>query len=183
MPLPLLISAVAALSVAADTSRVVTTPMMPTVMTTPVIGIHSRLVADSIVVEKSKHSLTLYQGGFAVRTYGVALGKQPQGDKVKRGDNRTPEGVFRIDFRNADSKYHRALHISYPDVEHLRRAAAMGVTAGGDVMIHGLPKGYETVGAAHREFDWTEGCVAVTNAEIEEIWSAIPDGTPIQIKP
>jgi len=166
-----------------DTTRSVVVPMMPTVVTTPVTGIRSRLVADSIVVVKSRRSLTLYQGGFAIRTYGVALGKQPQGDKLRKGDNRTPEGVFRIDARNADSRFHRALHISYPDVEHMRRSTALGVAPGGDVMIHGLPKGYEKLGPSHREFDWTEGCVAVTNDEIEEIWRAVPDGTPIQIKP
>src|SRR5262245_50501465 len=134
MPLPLLISVVTALSVASDSARTVKAPMMPTVATTPVIGIRSRLVADRIAVEKSRRTLTLYQGGFAIRSYGVALGKEPAGDKVKKGDNRTPEGVFRIDFRNADSKYHRALHISYPDIAHMQRATALGVAAGGDVM-------------------------------------------------
>jgi murein L,D-transpeptidase YafK len=184
MSLPLLISAITALLAGpADTTRGVIGITTPTVKSTPVTGIRSRVVADSVVVEKSRRTLTLYQAGFPVRSYGIALGKVPQGDKVQKGDGRTPEGLFYIDSRNPASKYHRSLHISYPDVAHRARANALGVEAGGDVMIHGLPKGYEKFGAQHREWDWTEGCVAVTNEEIEEIWRAIPDGTPIQIKP
>ncbi len=184
MPLPLLISVVTALSAfRADTTPTIAGIVMPTVITTPVTGIRSRLVADSIVVEKARHSMTLYQAGFPVRTYNIALGKQPLGDKVMRGDGRTPEGVFRIDARNPESKYYKSLHVSYPDAAHQKRAAALGVAAGGDIMIHGLPRGLEQVGAAHRDFDWTEGCVALTNDEIDELWRALPDGTPIQIKP
>ena len=184
MPLPLLIGAAAALLASPpDTTRGRIGIVTPTVLSTPVTGIRSRVFADSIVVEKGRRTMTLYHQGFPVRTYGIALGKEPKGDKVQQGDGRTPEGLFYIDSRNPGSKYHRSLHISYPDVAHMRRANALGVPAGGDVMIHGLPKGYEKFGAQHREWDWTEGCVAVTNEEIEEIWGAIPDGTPIQIKP
>ncbi len=140
-------------------------------------------MADSIVVEKSKRTLTLYLAGVPVRTYDVALGKQPAGDKVRIGDGRTPEGLFRIDFKNPQSKYHMALHISYPDAAHLQRANALGVSPGGDIMVHGLPPAFKNVGAAHRDYDWTEGCIAVTDEEIEEIWRAVPPGSPIQIKP
>jgi murein L,D-transpeptidase YafK len=118
-----------------------------------------------------------------IRSYLVALGQQPTGDKVRIGDNRTPEGLFHIEARNAQSRYHRALRISYPDSAHRARAHSLGVSPGGDIMIHGLPDRQAWVGAAHRDFDWTEGCIAVTNQEIEEIWSAVPVGTPIQIKP
>jgi len=166
-----------------DTSTARMSTVTPTISRTPVVGIKSTAIADSIVVEKSKHTLTLYHAGFPVRVYGVALGKEPTGDKVKIGDNRTPEGVYRIDFKNPQSKFHMALHISYPDAAHLQRANSLGVAPGGDIMIHGLPPAYKTVGAAHREFDWTEGCIAVTNEEIEEIWRAVPAGSPIQIKP
>jgi murein L,D-transpeptidase YafK len=184
MSLPLLVGAAAALFAShSDTTMVRASIVMPTVLRTPVTGVRSRLVADSIVVEKQRRTLTLFQAGFPVRSYAIALGKEPQGDKIRRGDGRTPEGLFYIDSRNPDSKYHRALHISYPDAAHMKRAIELGVAVGGDVMIHGLPKGYESFGAKHREWDWTEGCVAVTNEEIEEIWRAIPDGTPIQIKP
>ena len=99
------------------------------------------------------------------------------------GDNRTPEGLFHIAARNAGSLYHRSLKISYPDAAHRARARSLGVSPGGDIMIHGLPARQAWVGAAHRDFHWTEGCIAVTNQEIEEIWSAVPVGTPIHIKP
>jgi murein L,D-transpeptidase YafK len=183
MSLLLLLSVAALLASPADTTRGTFGVVMPTVTTRPVTGIRGRMIADSIVVEKSLRTMTLYAVGFPIRTYGIALGKEPKGDKVQKGDGRTPEGLFYIDSRNPSSKYHRSLHISYPDAAHMRRATELGVAAGGDVMIHGLPKGYESFGAQHREWDWTEGCVAVTNEEIEEIWSTVPDGTPIRIKP
>ena len=142
-----------------------------------------RVPADSIVVEKSHHRLSLYHHGVLLRSYLVALGQQPVGDKVRIGDNRTPEGLFHIETRNPASLYHRSLEISYPDAAHRARARSLGVSPGGAIMIHGLPARQAWVGAAHREFDWTEGCIAVTNKEIEEIWSVVPVGTPILIKP
>lgn len=141
------------------------------------------VVADSMVLDKSDRQLTLYFRGERVATYGVALGKNPVGDKNGRGDGRTPEGLFTIEGRNPQSKYHLSLRISYPDASHLERAAERGVSAGGDIMIHGLPSAFAMVGALHREQDWTEGCVAVTNKEIEEIWRAVPNGARILIKP
>jgi murein L,D-transpeptidase YafK len=141
------------------------------------------LVADSMVLDKSDRQLTLFHQGQAVRKYGVALGKNPLGDKLARGDGRTPEGLFFIEGRNPQSKYHLSLHISYPDAAHRELAAKRGTSAGGDIMIHGLPKAFSTVGALHRQQDWTEGCVAVTNDEIEEIWRAVPDGARILIRP
>ena len=118
-----------------------------------------------------------------MRKYGVALGKNPVGDKLRRGDGRTPEGLFFIEGHNPQSKYHLSLRISYPDVAHRISAAKRGESAGGDIMIHGLPKAFAMIGALHRQQDWTEGCVAVTNEEIEEIWRAVPDGARILIKP
>jgi len=138
--------------------------------------------ADSVVVEKKKHQLTLFAAGAPVRTYSVALGN-PVGDKQRQGDRRTPEGVYRIDSRNPQSKYHLSLHISYPDAAHAARAKAKGVTPGGDIMIHGLAPEFAAAGPLHRTHDWTEGCIALTNDEIEEIWSAVRDGTPIHIMP
>jgi murein L,D-transpeptidase YafK len=183
MPLTLLVGTVAltiagnAVSGTADSVRAA----LPRTAVMPAPA--AAFAADSIVVEKSEHRLSLYRNGTLVRQYLVALGAQPVGDKVRLGDNRTPEGVFRIEARNPQSRYHRALRISYPDAAHRARAQALGVSPGGDIMIHGLPKRQAWVGAAHRDFDWTEGCIAVTNAEIEEIWSAVPVGTPIHIKP
>ena len=142
-----------------------------------------RVRVDSILVEKAAHRLSLFQRGRVTRTYVVALGQQPVGDKVRRGDMRTPEGRFTIEARNPQSRFHRALRISYPDAAHRERARKLGVSPGGDIMIHGLPPKQAWVGAAHRDFDWTEGCIALTNEEIEEIWSAVPIGTPIHILP
>jgi hypothetical protein len=139
--------------------------------------------ADSIVVEKSRRTMTLYNQGTPVRIYFVALGQNPRGDKIGIGDNRTPEGVYYIAGHNPASKYHLSLRVSYPNEQDIAEARARGMAAGGDIMIHGLPKGFEKVGAEHRQRDWTNGCIAVTNAEIEEIWSAIPDGAAIHIKP
>jgi murein L,D-transpeptidase YafK len=143
----------------------------------------NRLIADSMVLDKSERVLTLYHQGTVVRTYGVALGKNPVGSKQRRGDGRTPEGLYYIEGRNPQSKYHLALRISYPNALDRNRAARNGVPTGGDIMIHGLPRAFATVGALHRQQDWTEGCVAVTNEEIEEIWSAVPNGARILIRP
>ena len=139
--------------------------------------------ADSLVLTKSRRELVLYYRGEAVRTYFVALGRNPVGDKERIGDNRTPEGLFFIQGRNPNSRYHLSLRISYPDETHRARAARLGVEPGGDIMIHGLPDEQAAFGAAHRDYDWTNGCIAVTNKEIEELWRVIRDGTPIEIKP
>jgi murein L,D-transpeptidase YafK len=183
MLLSLLGAAAILLAAPRDTANARSGVASPTVERTPVVRIRSRLIADSIVVEKWRRRLTLYQDGFPVGIYRIALGKEPVGDKLKIGDNRTPEGLFYIDAKNPQSKFHMALHISYPDAAHKARAKARGVKAGGDVMIHGLPSAFADLGKTHSQFDWTEGCIAVTNAEIEQIWRAIPYGAPIQIKP
>jgi murein L,D-transpeptidase YafK len=140
-------------------------------------------LADSVVVEKRARRLTLYHLGRPFRRYRVALGGQPVGDKISAGDRRTPEGVFYVENRNARSDFHLALRLSYPDARHRARADSLGVSAGGDIMIHGLPLGRTKLGALHRRFDWTDGCVALTDEEIEELWRAVPDGTPVEIKP
>lgn len=139
--------------------------------------------ADSIVVEKSRRTMTLYNQGQPVRIYFIALGQNPLGDKVGIGDNRTPEGLYYIEAHNPASKYYLSLRVSYPNDQDMAESRSRGTDPGGDIMIHGLPKGFEKVGADHRKRDWTNGCIAVTNAEIEEIWQAIPDGAAIHIKP
>jgi len=139
--------------------------------------------ADSVLILKKDHVLELLAGGKMIRTYKVALGRGGLAPKEREGDGRTPEGHYVIDARNADSHYHRALHVSYPNAEDRKRAARLGVSPGGAIMIHGLPNGMGWVGAAHRLYDWTLGCIAVTDDEIDEIWKLVPVGTPVEIRP
>jgi murein L,D-transpeptidase YafK len=168
----------------ADTAPVVLAGAPASVAPAPRAATRAKnVLADSLVLDKSDRQLTLFYRGEMVRIYDVALGKNPVGDKERRGDGRTPEGLYYIEGRNPQSKYHLALRISYPDASHRSNASRRGWSAGGDIMIHGLPKAFATVGALHRQQDWTEGCVAVTNEEIEEIWRAVPNGARILIKP
>jgi len=139
--------------------------------------------ADSVLIHKKDHVLELLAGGKVIRSYKVALGQGGLAPKVRQGDARTPEGHYRISARLAASQYHRALLISYPNAEDRRRAARLGVSPGGDIMIHGLPNGQGYIGAAHRLVDWTLGCIAVTDPEIEEIWKLVALGTPVEIRP
>jgi murein L,D-transpeptidase YafK len=138
---------------------------------------------DRIVVQKSKHRLVVFRDGKEIRTYQIALGGNPIGPKEREGDMKTPEGVYSIDFRNPHSDYHLALHVSYPQPGDVKRAEALGTSAGGDIMIHGLPNGRGWIGKLHRQKDWTAGCIALTDAEIDELWRITPDGTPIEIRP
>lgn len=142
-----------------------------------------RLVADSVVVVKHTRTMTLYYRGDSVATYFVALGRNPLGPKQRVGDARTPEGVYRIDKRNPKSEFYRSLHISYPSEADRARAAKRGINPGGNVVIHGLPKEYAHFGDRHRAWDWTEGCIAVTNREIDEIYAAVQLGAAIEIRP
>jgi lipoprotein-anchoring transpeptidase ErfK/SrfK len=138
---------------------------------------------DRIVIEKKARQLTLIAKGDVIKTYRIALGGDPVGPKERAGDNKTPEGVYVIDARNKGSRYHRSLHISYPNETDKKRARELGVSPGGDIMIHGIKKGFSWVGDAHTEVDWTRGCIAVTDEEIEEIDKLAPNGTIVEIKP
>jgi murein L,D-transpeptidase YafK len=142
-----------------------------------------RLTADSVLVAKSERRLALLKDGKVIRTYRVALGKNPFGPKTQQGDGRTPEGLYRIDGRNAGSGFFRALHISYPSAADREGARKDGVSAGGDIMIHGIKNGFGWVGRLHRLVDWTNGCIAVTDEEMREIWNAVPNNIPIEIRP
>ena len=143
----------------------------------------SNVTSDRVLVEKALRRLTLLRDGIPLKTYSVALGGDPVGPKEQEGDQRTPEGIYRIDFHKEDSDYHRALHVSYPEQRDIDRAARAGVPPGCDIMIHGIRNGMGWIGAFHRRTDWTAGCIALTDFEIEEIWRAVPDGTPIEIRP
>jgi murein L,D-transpeptidase YafK len=135
------------------------------------------------LVLKAPRRLLLLRGGRVLRDYPIALGPSPAGPKRHQGDGRTPEGRYRIDARVVESRFHRALRISYPNEADRAFARRAGVAPGGDVMIHGLPNGERWVGEEHRAFDWTNGCIAVTDDEMSEIWELVDDGTPIEIRP
>lgn len=139
--------------------------------------------ADRVVVDKSERMLFLYNDGGLLRSYTVSLGRNPRGHKQEEGDSRTPEGLYTVDYRNRNSAFHLSLHISYPNSRDTDRARARGVSPGGDIMIHGLPNGLGDAERHRLARDWTDGCVAVLNSEIEDIWRLVPDGTPIEILP
>lgn len=139
--------------------------------------------ADLVYIEKEARRLTLFRKGKPIRTYRVALGFAPKGKKTTDGDGRTPEGRYIIDRRKRNSRFHRALHISYPNADDRRQAAERGVSPGGDIMIHGLLNGLGRLGKAHLLHDWTLGCIALTNEEVEEVWRLAPVGTPVEIVP
>ncbi|MGH7678294.1 MAG: L,D-transpeptidase family protein [Gemmatimonadaceae bacterium] len=162
---------------------VIAAPARPATPLASAMARPKRFAADSLVLDKSERVLKLYEQGQLVLTYAVALGTNPVGPKVRRGDGRTPEGLYYISGRNPQSKYHLALRISYPNTTDRARASRRGVSPGGDIMIHGLPRTVATIGALHRQQDWTEGCIAVTNEEIEEMWRNVADNARILIKP
>ncbi len=139
--------------------------------------------ADLVVVHKAARRLDLYQHGELLKSYSVSLGRHPEGPKRQQGDGRTPEGEYALDYRKTDSSFYRALHISYPARADLAAARAQGVDPGGLVMVHGMKNGLGWLGRLHLALDWTDGCVAVTDREMDEIWHAVPDGTKIILKP
>ncbi len=139
--------------------------------------------ADRIFVHKTAHTMTLVRGGAILKTYRVALGRGGTGPKIEAGDDKVPEGVYLIVGRNARSTFHRALRVGYPTPMQVRQARERGVSPGGDIMIHGIRNGWGWIGALHRRLDWTKGCIAVTDEEMEEVWNLVPNGTPIEIDP
>jgi outer membrane protein assembly factor BamD (BamD/ComL family) len=139
--------------------------------------------ADKVLIEKKERRLTLLSKGEVIKTYKIALGGDPVGPKERQGDNKTPEGTYIIDSRNSNSGYHLSLHISYPNEKDKMRAKDLGVSPGGDIMIHGIKNGLAWVGALHAGIDWTKGCIAVTDKEMEEIYKLVPNGTIVEIRP
>ena len=138
---------------------------------------------DRILIEKNARRLMLISQGEVLKSYNIALGGNPIGPKERQGDNKTPEGTYVIDGRNKDSRFHLSLRISYPNERDKKRAKELGVSPGGDIMIHGIKNGFSWVGDAHTGVDWTKGCIAVTDQEIEEIDKLAPNGTIVEIRP
>jgi murein L,D-transpeptidase YafK len=139
--------------------------------------------ADSVLVLKRERKLILLRNNQRIKEYSIALGGNPRGKKTMEGDERTPEGRYKLDYRNPNSSFHLSMHVSYPDQNDVSQARARGMSPGGDIMIHGLPRVIGYVGRLHRLLDWTNGCIGVTNPEIEEIWRLVPEGAPIEIQP
>ncbi|QQS43195.1 MAG: L,D-transpeptidase family protein [Acidobacteriota bacterium] len=139
--------------------------------------------ADRVVVRKSERSLVLYRGREVLREYGIALGDAPKGHKQQEGDERTPEGEYVLDWRNENSSFYKSIRVSYPNEQDKARAKERGVSPGGLIMIHGQRNYFGWLWPLTQRIDWTDGCIAVTNTEMEEIWRSVEVGTPITIEP
>ena len=139
--------------------------------------------ADFVVVDKSESKLYLKKDGKILEEYHVSFGANPKGPKQKQGDEKTPEGRYILDYKNANSKFYKSIHISYPNEQDKKNAQKLNVSPGGDIMIHGQKNGLGWLSFIAQRFDWTNGCIAVTNGEMDEIWQAVEVGTPIEIKP
>jgi murein L,D-transpeptidase YafK len=136
-----------------------------------------------VLVKKKQRRLYLLDGDEVVRSYRIGLGDNPSGHKLYEGDERTPEGEYTLDWRNPHSDFYKSIHISYPNERDRELASAWGLDPGGSIMIHGLPNDAEDMEFAYLGLDWTDGCIAVSNDEMDEIWQLVSDGTPIRILP
>lgn len=139
--------------------------------------------AERIVIEKSLRRLTLIRKDKVKRTFAIVLGGNPVGHKSEQGDLRTPEGEYVIDYKNLNSDYYLSVRISYPNDQDLQRARQLGVEPGGNIMIHGLPNDARPPLSQYLNRDWTDGCIAVSNAAMQEIWLAVRENTPVEIRP
>ena len=156
----------------ADTRMPATTPLQP-----------DSVDITKVLVRKSERRLYLMTDDQVVKSYRISLGDNPEGHKLYEGDERTPEGDYTLDWRNAGSDFYKSIHISYPSEQDRELAKAWGLNPGGSIMIHGLPNEAADMAFAYRGLDWTDGCIAVTNEEMDEIWQLVADGTPIRILP
>ena len=143
----------------------------------------SREKADLVVVVKSEYKLYLIREGRLFASFPVVFGPNPKGHKQQQGDNRTPEGDYVLDYKNPNSKYYRSIHISYPNAQDRENARKRGVSPGGDIMIHGQPNGWGKFSLVTQLFNWTNGCIALSNSDMDAVWDAVDPGTPIQIRP
>jgi murein L,D-transpeptidase YafK len=139
--------------------------------------------AGSVLVIKSESKLYILKNGIEVRSYNVAFGANPKEHKQQQGDERTPEGMYILDYKKENSEYYKAIHISYPNGEDKKRAKKRNVNPGGSIMIHGQKNGYGWLWFITQRFNWTKGCIAVSNKDMDEIWKMVDVGTPIEIRP
>ena len=144
---------------------------------------HSEQTADMVVVEKSKSRLYLMREGEAFASFRVAFGSNPKGHKQEQGDGRTPEGRYILDYKNSGSAYYKSIHISYPNAKDRKEARKRGVDPGGDIMIHGQKNGYGRLSILVQRFNWTNGCIALSDRDMDTVWNAVNPGTPIEIRP
>jgi murein L,D-transpeptidase YafK len=144
---------------------------------------HSEQTADRVLVEKSKSRLYLMREGEAFASFRVAFGSNPKGHKQAQGDGRTPEGRYILDYKNAGSAFYKSIHISYPNAKDRKEARKQGVDPGGDIMIHGQKNGYGRLSFLVQRFNWTNGCIALSDRDMDLVWNAVKPGTPIEIKP
>lgn len=139
--------------------------------------------ADMVLVIKSDSKLYLKKSGKIIKKYHAAFGANPKGHKQQEGDERTPEGRYSLDYKKADSAYYKSIHISYPNEADIKRARKSGVNPGGLIMIHGQKNGFGWLSWITQRFNWTDGCIAVSNRAMDEIWKSVDAGTPIEIRP
>jgi murein L,D-transpeptidase YafK len=139
--------------------------------------------ADRVEVVKSTKTLSLFKGDNLIERYSVVFGGNPVGPKQQDGDKRTPEGVYVLDFKKADSAFHKAIHISYPNEHDVEYSRKRGVSPGGAIMVHGQKNGFGWASFLTQQFNWTNGCIALSNKNMESVWEAVDAGTLIEIKP
>ena len=138
---------------------------------------------EKVLVLKSAHQLQLINDGKPLKTYRISLGKNPKGHKLIEGDRRTPEGLYWLDWRKTSDRFNLAMHVSYPNIDDAARARREGVSPGGMIMIHGTPDTEETPESLFHTLDWTDGCIAMKNNEMREVWNLVKDGTMVEIRP
>lgn len=144
---------------------------------------HAGEKADRVLVQKSERLLLLYRDKQLIGSFRIALGAEPLGRKLQAGDQRTPEGSYRLDRKNPDSNFYKAIHISYPNAYDVDVARSRGETAGGDIMIHGQKNGFRHFAPILQRLDWTDGCIALSDGDMDKVWAAVDVDTPIEIRP
>jgi murein L,D-transpeptidase YafK len=138
---------------------------------------------DKVLILKSAHQLQLISEGEPLKTYRISLGKVPKGQKLREGDKRTPEGLYWLDWRKVSDSYNLSMHISYPNISDSARARREGVNPGSMIMIHGTPVNDEYPEWYFQTLDWTDGCIAMRNTDMRELWDLVKDGTMVEIRP